>query len=255
MTLASEQFIDEMDVGVARERPRRYLALAGIAVLLAVFAGAIWFAYRAGMNAGSDSGVPVIVAETGPIKVRPTDPGGLDVPHRNVLVYDRFGPQQNKRPAEQLLPRPEEPISRSAIPLPPPVVTKPSETVTLRTSDGPVAAEEPTRGPTGEELGTRPPEQPAPPEAPTLQGSIAPGYRVQLAALRSEAEAKETWERLQRSYPGLLSTLQAQVTRTDTASRGVYYRLQAGPLSEKILAEMLCGELKSRKQECLIVQP
>ena len=26
-------------------------------------------------------------------------------------------------------------------------------------------------------------------------------------------------------------------------------------LSEKILAGMLCGELKSRKQECLIVQP
>ena len=253
MTLASEHYLDEMDVGAPLERPRRHLALAGIAVLLALFAGAIWFAYRAGMNAAGDGAVPVIVAETGPIKVRPTDPGGLEVPHRNVLVYDRFGPQQNKRPSEQLLPRAEEPISRSAIPLPPPA--KQAEVVTVTPSDGAAVSEQPTRGPTGEELGTGAAEQPASPELPSLQGPIGPGYRVQLAALRSEAEAKEAWDRLQRNYPGLLSKLQAQVTRTDSSGRGVYYRLQAGPLSEKILAEMLCGELKSRKQECLIVQP
>ena len=251
-----------------------------IAILVLVFGGGIWFAYRAGVNAGSDSGIPLITAENGPIKVRPANPGGLEVPHQNVLVYDRLTARQSqsgqqgqpgKRPAEQLLPRPEEPVARSTIPMlpvtPDSVTSRKTEAASPTPTGGAVYSEDSTQGPPVEApatAGTTGPQPDVdasvvtamvpPPLAPT-SAPIGPGYKVQLAALRTETEARETWDRLQRSYSGLLGRLQPQISRTDIGGKGVYYRLQAGPLSEKILAEMLCGELKSRKVECLIVQP
>jgi hypothetical protein len=42
-----------------------------------------------------DGSVPLIKAAAGPIKVRPENPGGLKVPNRDKLVYDRM----QKRPA------------------------------------------------------------------------------------------------------------------------------------------------------------
>ena len=265
MIAGEEQFEPHPEQNAARPPRRRLFPLAGILVLAAAFAGALWYAYRAGVQAGSDSLVPLITAEQGPVKVRPTEPGGLEVPHQNVLVYDRFAPQQNKRVVEQLLPRPEEPIARSAIPLPPPGAAEAAG------SPGSDAASPDPAAPIDEGVTRLPGEgappsgrdgqQPAPPTSvamlpPTSQPAASTGFRVQLAAVRSESEAREVWERLQKTYPGLLGTLQPQVARTDLGTgRGVYYRLQAGPLSEKTLAEMLCGSLKSRKVECLVVQP
>lgn len=267
MRHAQEEYYDDYEEAAPSWRPSRLVALIGLLLLVALLVGAVWYAYRAGMRAGSDSGVPMVTAEAGPIKVRPADPGGLEVPHQNVLVYDRFGSPQAqpaKRPAERLLPRPEVPVSHSTIPMPPVAPeTAPAEPPAV-TVDRAVPQEGVTQGlPTGSATQGTIEGPPTPAEAPVVTAmtplvpaSIGPGYRVQLASLRSEAEATEVWERLQRNYPGLLSKLQPQINRTDLGpNRGVYYRLQAGPLSEKILAEMLCGELKSRKVDCLLVQP
>ena len=43
--------------------------------------------------------------------------------------------------------------------------------------------------------------------------------------------------------------------RADLGDKGVFYRLQAGPLSDAAAAETLCGKLKQRNVGCLIVRP
>ncbi|HLF59382.1 MAG TPA: SPOR domain-containing protein, partial [Alphaproteobacteria bacterium] len=84
--------------------------------------------------------------------------------------------------------------------------------------------------------------------------SMASGsYRVQLAALRSEAAADTEWKKLQKSFPDLLSSLSPNVVKVDLQGKGTFYRLQAGGLSESA-AKDLCEELKRRKAECIVVK-
>ncbi len=59
---------------------------------------------------GDDSGeVPVIQAEQQPDKVRPEEPGGLQVPHQDLQVLNQDAEEGVTEPVERLLPPPETP--------------------------------------------------------------------------------------------------------------------------------------------------
>ncbi len=258
--------------------PRRLISLLLAAVALIGFAVAIWYAYRVGRQVGSEATVPLIAAEQGPAKVRPPDPGGLEVPHQDKLVYRRLAPEASRPVPEQLLPPPEEPLPKPP-PLPPEapparptgsdaviapsVEQEPADTGPALPLPKPSPAEpESTAEPPASELPAEPPAKPqpqppaAPPPSPPQTAPAASGYRVQLASFRSEAEAREAWRRLQRNHAGVLGKLQLRIERADLGSgRGIFYRVQAGPLSERTLAEMVCSELKSRNVGCLVVSP
>jgi cell division septation protein DedD len=78
--------------------------------------------------------------------------------------------------------------------------------------------------------------------------------RVQLGSLRSAEAAKEEWTRLKREQPELLGKLSAIAVKADLGDKGVYYRVQAGPLPDGAAAERLCGELRQRKLGCSLVR-
>ncbi len=77
------------------------LALAG-------FVGVLWYAYEWGLGGGEAVELPTVQAEAGPEKVKPADPGGLQVPYQDQLVLNQdeaAGPR-----IERLLPPPEAPL-------------------------------------------------------------------------------------------------------------------------------------------------
>ncbi len=39
------------------------------------------------------------------------------------------------------------------------------------------------------------------------------------------------------------------------AGKGIFYRLQAGPIPDRETADTLCAELKRQKVGCLVVEP
>lgn len=43
--------------------------------------------------------IPLIKAETTPLKVKPTDPGGLQIPHKDKSIYERFETHRKVVPA------------------------------------------------------------------------------------------------------------------------------------------------------------
>ena len=112
-------YADEEEEGYAAPRSRRVLRIAGVLVVMGVFAGGLWFAYTLGMRHTGGSGVsgeiPLIRADNRPIKVKPEKPGGMQIPDRDLFIYGQQRPQ-----VEHLLPPPEQPMARPAPPPPSP---------------------------------------------------------------------------------------------------------------------------------------
>jgi hypothetical protein len=78
--------------------------------------------------------------------------------------------------------------------------------------------------------------------------------RVQLAAVKSEAAAKATWAKLQKAHPAQLGKLDLIVEKVDKGAEGIFYRVQAGPLSDKATAKSICAALAQQGQACLVAR-
>ena len=73
------------------------------------------------------------------------------------------------------------------------------------------------------------------------QVAAADGYRIHLTSIRREADAVAEWLRLQRQFRALLADLRLSVMRADLgAERGVWYRIQGGPLVRAEARSALC---------------
>jgi len=92
--------------------------------------------------------------------------------------------------------------------------------------------------------------------ASLIEGMSGPtgGWRIQIASVKSEDIAKSTWAKVQTANGDVLTNLKMQPIRVNLGDKGVWYRVQAGPLDEK-QAHSVCGTLKSRKSDCVIVPP
>jgi SPOR domain len=242
--------------------PRRVLRIVGALLVMTVFAGGLWFAYvegaRHAAGAGGSGDIPLIRADTRPMKVKPAEPGGMPIPDRDMLIYG-----QNRPIVEHLLPPPEQPM---ALPAPPP----PAATSAAQAPAGASGAVAPPAVAPGsntapavadarpEQSAALPPANPHPTPSKPAEMASQPGkaraVRLQLGAVRSEEVAREEWARIKRSNPDLLGRLTAVAIRADLGDKGVYYRIQAGPVGDPATAERLCGELRQRHLPCIIVR-
>jgi cell division septation protein DedD len=106
-----------------------------------------------------------------------------------------------------------------------------------------------------------PPVQAAPAKLPTSTPLSQPapggsGYRLQLGALKSEEAARAEWERLKKQQADILGKLAFSTSRVDLGSgKGIYYRIQAGPIADATQATQNCAVLKSRNVGCILVKP
>lgn len=239
--------------GAPEPARRRSLATALAIGVMALFAGALWFAYVAGSHHRESGGVPLIRADETPMKVKPVSPAGMHIPDRNMLIYDEAQPKVEKLlpPAEQPLPppAPPAPAATPAVPapasaVPPAAPAAPSPPTAAR---APAAATAPA--PSAATAAAPPQPAAAKPAKPAAAGS-----RVQLGALRSPDLAEREWQRLRRANADILGTLSAKPVRADLGEKGVFYRIEAGPLATPEAAARLCGELKKRNIGCILVR-
>lgn len=288
-----------------------------VAVGLMVLVSGAWIGFGdqiAGIFAGGDEDVPVIKAEGSPVKIKPENPGGMNVPNQGRLVYGMVDGTAAQPRVERLLPAGEKPVEveevlTRSVPEANDVVagTAPRGTADVTSSSDPVrlvpeggtpaaalstpvtapvtqsapAPVAPTpppvvnttevaAAPAAPQAKPEPKPAPAPPapkpvasaapapssaQAPAV-GELSKSYRIQLAAARSEKAVTSEWNRLQSRNKDLLGELQLQVTRIDLGStKGVFYRLRAGPIANAAQAKTLCERLKQRKLGCLVVKP
>ncbi|MDA0239527.1 MAG: SPOR domain-containing protein [Proteobacteria bacterium] len=272
--------------------PKRKVPLSLLILLLMLIAGAGagvggWYGWGEEYFFGKDGEMIIVRAEEGPIKVRPASPGGLEVPNRDKLVYERLEKKVPAVKTETLLPRPELPLPpptkipaavvppsiETAAGTPahptdpatlPPINSSPSKAVTQKPLPRIIEASKappPPPPPPPPRAKTNPP--PAPLAAPKVAAadpksaskSAAGGFHIQIAAVRTEKAARDEWGRLKKKYQPLLGKLSLTVVKADLGSRGVFYRLRAGPISNRGTGWETCGELTKQKVGCLVVSP
>jgi hypothetical protein len=315
----------EPDYGGTSWRGHLYKALISVGVLTA-FGAAVLYAYSMGGPSGDAArkpdDVPLVKAEAKPVKVRPADPGGEKVPHRNRRLYRDLdiappkGDQARRPPAAKpdrrqaraqtyediLAPKstikpPVEPsrtetkgaktqraeIKRAETkpPIPKRLDDKPSPrggqvamlpSLRRRDADRPKAAPErrpqvAARSPHAStrvrpmarprhrstERDRRPDRRRRADTATVQTASLAGRYRVQLGAFRSSEKARHEWRALVRSNKDVLGALSMTIERVDLGPKGVFYRLQAGPLKNEPAARGLCRKLGRRRVDCIFV--
>lgn len=266
--------------GRRRSGRRRMITLAIVALVVGGFGVIVLNAYNQGQQSNGDGVVPLIQADNSPTKVRPDQPGGMDVPNQDKLIYDRLAPGQNAPSnVERLLPPPETPMARPEPPPPPPPQQQaesmlpeaapsaapraPVEQSAPDIQPPPITAQRPPTPLTP--VAPPPPAQQAKPEQtkpPANVASVPPAsapatsgnVRIQLGAVRSHDAAQKEWERLQKANKDLLGKLSLNISQANLGDRGTFYRVQAGPVGDQQAASDLCAKLKARNVSCIIVK-
>jgi len=94
----------------------------------------------------------------------------------------------------------------------------------------------------------------APANPPDAGRTVGPGFRVQLAAVREQDDARRAWAGLVERLGPLVADHQPVYERADTVN-GVFYRIQLGPFPSEQTADRLCVEVQQRNASCFVVAP
>jgi cell division protein FtsN len=270
---------------IAKSQPDKGQGIWLWVVLVLILAGGGWAGWMYWQDTPADEtvsadGVPTIMAPKFELREKPVDPGGMDVPDRDKLVYGRMAGESDmaEQGVERLLPPPETPLEppQSAIQadgadlaadsyaLQPDV---PQSLAPQSTEPKAVVAVPPAPpAPAAPEAPAPIVEAPAPEAAPAApavsEPVVAPaapsakqGYLVQLSAVRTEEAAKAEWSRLVKKFPDVLGGLEPVIVRADLGAKGIYYRVRGGWFSTRAEAKAICDELMGRNVGCIVATP
>jgi hypothetical protein len=254
---------DSLLMRVNRRRGQILTVMVSIAAI-ASFGSVVWWAHNQDVKAGGRGLEPLVVqAPATPSRVKPENAGGLTVPNQDKEVFNRLQPNTVPAQPEKLLPGATNPKLPAGGILPTPAAPKPPDTEVATRTPTPLQAATPASvtpgGPTPAPAvtETKPATTETGPSIASLIDNISGpvgGWRVQVASVKNEDVAKSTWARLQSAHGDVMANLRMQAVRVDLGDKGVWYRVQGGPLDEK-QAQSVCSTLKTRKADCVLVPP
>jgi hypothetical protein len=262
--------------GEPERRDKRPLRAALLAlVVTALVGGSYWAGHSSKQTSSDDIAVPEIHPDTAPVKEQPKDPGGMVVPGQDSVLLNRDmkDPREKPEKPEELLPPPEAVKQRPAPPPPPPQAA--TNNPPPPAAAPPVVNAAPSVPPpaAAPQVATVPPPPSIAPPAPVTPKAAAPAlgvpkafaptvppvpgtYRLQLGALKTEELARAEWVKLQRQNSDVLGKLSLSISSVQLGGgKGIYYRIQAGPIAEESRAAQACASLKSRNVSCILVKP
>lgn len=271
--------VEERRSELARSRNNFLSVFAGIA--LAAVVG--WFVLSPQYTEES-SEIPVIRRPQTAIKIRPENPGGMDIPNQDKEVYNIVEKKNvDTTVVENLLPTPETPklpdivpevsdIDENAKDLDEIVDEVVDETQTKSTNTEKEAENKTVKVAEQKEQATSAvPEKPAEllkkeepktevkaeakPEAKQPEKTnetakvTAPAtggnWQIQLIASKNKAAVEKAWTDLSNRY-ALLKSYNHEIQTSDLGAQGIFYRLRAGAFADKNAASAACATLKKQ---------
>ena len=205
--------VEDEDEPPAVSARKMLAALAMVLIGVALVAGTLFWLGRQDVGSGPPQ---LIRAEPGPYKVRPDDPGGLDVAGDSGTAYATGAGEDN-----------DAQLDVSKLPEPPPP-----------------AADEPKRLPPNE---TKEPVAPPPPRPTPAPPPGAKGTVVQLGAYGSTAKAETAWRLLSSRFPQVANLSKIVVPYSGG------YRLRAAA-SSPAEAQAVCRAVVAGGENCFVAQ-
>ena len=282
----------ESDVAEAKASAWRGRAAttAGALISLALLAIVVIWSYRLGVRDAND--VPVIRAEIEATKIKPEQPGGIEIAHQDREVYtivDGAKPaaENGFAPSEETLTAEDAPVSPAPAPEPRPATAgvaapEPVAETEAQVDAAPettpaapeaetaeLAAPDPVTEDAAEDVSPaapkvapvalrRPTRATSAPEqesalAEPRAAALASRIQIQLGAFNSEDIAAEQWAGMKNRNGDLLSGRARVVTPVVSGGRRLY-RLRAGPFTDVDEASTLCRALKARGEDCIVAR-
>lgn len=192
-----------------------------------------------GMMGRHSAAVPVVEADPRPIRVKPADPGGMQVVGANVEMGSGTAGDGGT-----MAPPPEAPAPQALrAQMQPPASPAPTPVPAALTIPDPAPA--------------APTVAPEPAAAPQTAAHPAPAARtsggtlVQLAALGSQEAAQAMWRTLAKRMPDLLRNRQAVVQQAEKDGHTIW-RLRTGGFGDVAEATGFCGKMKAKGVDCAL---
>ena len=200
---------------------RKMLAALGVVLLAAALVAGTFF--WLGHREGAVEGPPELIqAPAGPYKIKPPNPGGLDVTGESQTAFETSA-GEDKDAQLDLSKVPEQPMVK------PPKEQEQAAPEPGFSSDAKVAK----------------PVPPKPAPAPVPSGP--PGSVVQLGAFANQAQAERGWKALSDRFPSVAAMNKLIVP----FSGGIRLRASAASPAE---AKQVCATLKAAGENCFVAQ-
>ncbi len=190
--------------------------------------------------------VPIIQADDRPIRVKPDNPGGLQIAGAGNDIFSG-GSDTN---GSKLAPAPETPNPQAlrtqapvAPPQPTPATVAPAFVAPPAAAPAPVAVVAPVQ----------PVAKPALPAAAPAHPATNGKAGIQLAALGSEAAARAEWQTLQKRYPDVLAGHQPSISKTERDGK-TYWRLRTAGFTDVAHAKSACDKVRAKGGGCSVAE-
>ncbi len=195
--------------------------------------------------------VPVVQADQRPVRVKPANPGGMQIPGLSADT----GTADASASADKLAPGPETPDPQALArqtPLPAPALSQ------APASQPPAARAVPARPEIGDArptmIAAAPPPaaaKPAPLAAADDHRAPAGGTQVQLAALTTEVAARQEWDHLVHRMPGVFGAHHPMISRIEHAGHTLW-RLRTGDFATEAEASQFCQLVRAKGGGCAV---
>jgi hypothetical protein len=197
---------------------RMALGAGGVSILVVLVALA-WSGEKPGIGFGPP---PVITAPPGPLRVQPTNPGGLTVPEANEQIMSGAGAAPPQLGSDG----------------PAPAIAQLTQAAGLT----PVAPPAPE--------GATPPT-PAVAPLPATLVAPAPQFAVELAAAPDEADVENVWSLLLRGLPDLIGNRQPDILPVVVNGNSLWH-LRLGGFASEAAARAFCAQLIAKGAACTV---
>ncbi len=208
------------------------LRLFGLLVVTALFVGLIAYVlvWQDEIKTAQIE-VPLIAAPASAVKKRPDQPGGMDFPHRDKVVFDLLADKPvNKNIIEKKV------VQKQAVAVPQKLVeVKPQQDAL----EALIQKVEPA-------VVTQAPQQ-------TVQTIAPSGWGVQLASFTTQSDAQKAIKTYQSKFKSL-QAMTSYIQKADLGAKGMRYRVRFFGSPTKSAAVTLCKQLKTKGQGCFQVK-
>jgi len=250
--------------GMEPNTRRLVLFAGGVGAVLAALIGA---SALMGRHSGE---VPVVTADSRPVREKPVNPGGLKVDGAENDVFSASSDTNDAR----LGAAPESPDAKAFRAPAAPSVPTPSAATLVPAPSTATASAPAVEAPATTAVEAPPPPAPVPAAKPAVVAMAPPAPKpapakpvaaavethpvtsshqvmVQLAALSSEDAARAAWAQLAKKMPELLNGRQPSYSRTERDGH-TFWRVRTAGFGDTVQARTFCDHVRAKGAGCSV---